>query len=66
MDNVAPTVIGDVQVGGETKKAIYYGSKSSLTFILDRTNGKPITGVIEVPIRRTRGRTVRPRRSSRR
>ena len=50
MDNVSPTVLGDIQVGGETKKAIYYGSKSSLTFILDRTNGQPITGVDEVPI----------------
>ena len=50
MDNVSPTVIGDVQVGGVTRKAIYYGSKSSLTFILDRTNGKPITGVQYNPI----------------
>ena len=44
-----------------TKKAIYYGSKSSLTFILDRTNGKPITGVVEgrVP---TDSRQMQPRR----
>ena len=59
MDNVAPTVLGDVQVGGETRKAIYYGSKSSLTFILDRTNGKPITGVTKCRSRRTRGRHSR-------
>ena len=58
MDNVPPTVIGDVLVGGVTRKAIYYGSKSSLTFILDRTNGKPITGVIEhADGRRTRVRS---------
>jgi glucose dehydrogenase len=50
MDNVSPTVLGDIQVNGQTRKAIYYGSKSSLTFILDRTNGKPITGVTEWPI----------------
>ena len=60
MDNVAPTVIGDIQVGGETRKAIYYGSKSSLTFILDRTNGKPITGRDEVPIA-TDSRQAQPR-----
>ena len=50
MDNVSPTVLGDVVINGETKKAIYYGSKSSLTFILDRTNGKPLTPVVEVPV----------------
>ena len=50
MDNVSPTVLGDVEVGGQTKKAIYYGSKSSLTFILDRTTGLPITPVNEVSI----------------
>ena len=50
MDNVAPTVLADVQIGGETRKAVYYGSKSSLTFILDRTNGKPLTPVVEVPV----------------
>jgi hypothetical protein len=50
MDNVSPTVLGDIQVGGQTKKAIYYGSKSSLTFILDRTTGQPITAVNEVAI----------------
>ena len=58
MDNVSPTVIGDIQVGGETKKAIYYGSKSSMTFILDRTNGQPITGVTKCRSRRIRGRAV--------
>ena len=29
-------------------KAIYYGSKAHMTFILDRTNGKPLTGAIEM------------------
>jgi quinohemoprotein ethanol dehydrogenase len=59
MDNVAPTVLGDIQIGGETKKAVYYGSKSSLTFILDRTNGKPLTPVVEVPVP-TDSRQVQP------
>ena len=53
------TVLGDVQIGGETKKAVYYGSKSSLTFILDRTNGKPLTPVVEVPVP-TDSRQVQP------
>lgn len=49
MDNVHPPVLADVQIGGETRKALYYGSKAAMTFILDRTNGKPLTGVVEKP-----------------
>ena len=48
MDNVHSPVLADVTVGGEAKKAIYYGSKAHMTFILDRTNGKPLTGAIEM------------------
>ena len=48
MDNVSPTVLGDIQIGDQSRKAIYYGSKSSMTFILDRTTGQPITPVVEV------------------
>lgn len=47
MDNVHAPVLADVRVGGQPKKAIYYGSKSAMTFVLDRTNGKPLTGVVE-------------------
>ncbi|NUZ06617.1 PQQ-binding-like beta-propeller repeat protein [Piscinibacter koreensis] len=46
MDNVHSPVLADVSVGGQTRKAIYYGSKAHMTFILDRTNGKPLTGAI--------------------
>ena len=46
MDNVHSPVLADVQVGGQTRKAIYYGSKAHMTFILDRTNGKPLTGAL--------------------
>ncbi len=49
MDNVHPPVLADVMVGGQSKQAIYYGSKPAYTFILDRTNGKPLTGVVERP-----------------
>ncbi|NUZ06062.1 PQQ-binding-like beta-propeller repeat protein [Piscinibacter koreensis] len=47
MDNVHAPVLADVQIAGQTKQAIYYGSKPAMTFILDRTNGKPLTGVVE-------------------
>jgi quinohemoprotein ethanol dehydrogenase len=47
MDNVHPPVLADVTVGGQPRKALYYGSKSAMTFVLDRTNGKSLTGVVE-------------------
>jgi plastocyanin len=50
MDNVNPPVLADVQINGQARKAIYYGGKSSLTFVLDRTNGKPMTGVVETGV----------------
>ena len=43
MDNVHSPVLADVNVGGQTRKAIYYGSKAHMTFILDRTTGQPLT-----------------------
>jgi quinohemoprotein ethanol dehydrogenase len=47
MDNVHPPVLADVTVSGQPRKALYYGSKSALTFVLDRATGKPLTGVVE-------------------
>ena len=34
-------VLADVVIGGQTKKVLFYGSKSAFQFTLDRTNGKP-------------------------
>jgi quinohemoprotein ethanol dehydrogenase len=47
MDNVHAPVLADVAINGQARKALYYGSKSALTFVLDRTNGKPLLGVVE-------------------
>ena len=47
MDNVHPPVLADVNIAGQSKKALYYGSKSAMTFVLDRTNGKSLLGVVE-------------------
>jgi glucose dehydrogenase/plastocyanin len=58
MDNVHPPVLADVSIGGQTKKALYYGSKSAMTFVLDRTNGKSLLGVVE------KGRPVDSRQAS--
>ena len=50
MDNVHPLLLADVPIGGQTRKAIYHGSKSGHLFVLDRTNGKPLLRVDEVPM----------------
>ncbi len=41
MDNVLPPSFADVQIAGQTRKVLFYGSKSGFQFTLDRTNGKP-------------------------
>ena len=41
MDNALTPVLADVVIGGQTKKVIFYASKSAFQFTLDRTNGKP-------------------------
>ena len=50
MDNTQPPSVGEVVVDGVTKKVIYYGSKASETFILDRITGKEIRSVVERPV----------------
>ena len=50
MDNVHPPLLADVPIDGQMRKAIYYGSKSGHLFVLDRTNGKPLLPVHEVPM----------------
>lgn len=46
MDNVHTPSLADVQIGGQNRKVIYYGSKSGHQFVLDRTNGKPALPVV--------------------
>jgi len=41
MDNALTPVLADVVINGQTKKVMFYGSKSGFQFTLDRTNGKP-------------------------
>jgi outer membrane protein assembly factor BamB len=42
MDNVHAPLLADVVIGGASRKAIYYGSKSAHLFVLDRATGKPL------------------------
>jgi glucose dehydrogenase/plastocyanin len=50
MDNTQPPTVGEVVVDGQTRKVIYYGSKASETFIIDRVTGKEIRTVVERPV----------------
>jgi outer membrane protein assembly factor BamB len=50
MDNTHAPLLADVPINGQMRKALYYGSKSGMTFVLDRTNGTPLLGVDESPM----------------
>ena len=47
MDNTHPPVLADVTINGQLRKAVYYGSKGGMTFVLDRTNGTSLLGIEE-------------------
>jgi glucose dehydrogenase/plastocyanin len=50
MDNTHAPLLADVPIGGQVRKALYYGSKSNVTFVLDRTNGAPLLGIDDTPM----------------
>ena len=50
MDNVHAPTLADVEIAGEQRKVIFYGSKSGHQFVLDRTNGEPVLPVTEKPM----------------
>jgi PQQ-dependent dehydrogenase (methanol/ethanol family) len=57
MDNVMAPVLADIPVHGEgegagkaLRKAVVYGSKTGMFYILDRATGEPLLGIDEVPV----------------
>jgi len=50
MDNVMAPVLFDDEVAGTMRKGIVYGSKTGLYYVLDRTNGTPLTPIPEKPV----------------
>ncbi|WP_426185644.1 PQQ-binding-like beta-propeller repeat protein [Microbacterium sp. TWP3-1-2b2] len=50
MDNVHAPNLADIEIGGEERQVIFYGSKSGHMFILDRTNGQPVLPANEKPV----------------
>lgn len=49
-DNPLPPVLADVMYQGQLRKILIHGGKTGLTYILDRTNGKPLIGIEERPV----------------
>ena len=50
MDNVMAPVLADISVQGQPRKAVVYGSKTGMYYILDRRDGTPLIGVDEKPV----------------
>ena len=50
MDNVMAPVLADITVAGQPKKAVVYGSKTGMYYILDRRDGTPLLGIDEKPV----------------
>ena len=50
MDNVHPPTLADIEVDGEQRQVVFYGSKSGHQFVLDRTNGQPVLPVVDQPM----------------
>jgi len=49
-DAPSPVVLFDVKVNGTLRHAIAQSGKTGWTYILDRTNGKPLYGITEKPV----------------
>ncbi|UBU09405.1 outer membrane protein assembly factor BamB family protein [Nonomuraea gerenzanensis] len=50
LDNVMAPVLVDVKVKGRLRKAVVYGSKVGMFYILDRESGEPLHGMEERPV----------------
>jgi PQQ-dependent dehydrogenase (methanol/ethanol family) len=49
-DNQTPPVLADVRVGGQIRRLLIHGGKTGFTYILDRTDGRPVVGIEERPV----------------
>ena len=53
-DAPSPTVLFDTTVNGQARKGMYQCGKTGCCYFLDRTNGQPLIGIDEKPVRRSR------------
>jgi len=49
-DNPAPPVLTDITVDGRRIKALAQVTKQAFTYVLDRTNGRPVWPIVERPV----------------
>ena len=49
-DATSPVVLFDIEIDGETRRAIAEAGKTGWVYILDRTNGEPLVGIEERPV----------------
>jgi PQQ-dependent dehydrogenase (methanol/ethanol family) len=49
-DNPTPPLLADIRYQGQPRKILVHGGKTGFTYILDRTNGKPLIGIEERPV----------------
>ena len=49
-DSLSPVVLFDQTYDGQQRKGLYECSKTGWCYILDRTNGRPLTGMAERPV----------------
>lgn len=50
LDPTNPVILFDVEINGETKKALGEAGKTGWIYFLDRTNGEPLIGIEEKPV----------------
>lgn len=49
-DSAASPVLADIRYQGEPRKILMHGGKTGMMYILDRTDGTPLIGIVERPV----------------
>ena len=50
LDAPNPVILFDTEIDGQMRKGLAQAGKTGWVYILDRTNGKPLVGIDEVPV----------------
>jgi quinohemoprotein ethanol dehydrogenase len=50
LDAPCPIILFDVTLNGKLRKALGQAGKTGWVYLLDRTNGKPLVGIVEKPV----------------
>ncbi|MGG3560724.1 PQQ-dependent dehydrogenase, methanol/ethanol family [Neobacillus rhizosphaerae] len=60
LDAPNPVILFDVEIDGEMRKGLAQAGKTGWVYILDRTNGKPLIGIDEVPVPQDKRQATAP------